>query len=605
MIFVQCNSKILPMLNKEITKNEFDLLIYLKDNKNLNQRKISSIFNFSLGKTNYTLKSLEEKGLIKDLKVTEYGIDYLEKFKVDNAIVLAAGMSTRFAPVSYEISKSLIRVNGEIMIERIIRQLREKGIQEIIIVVGYMMEKFLYLQDKFNVKLVVNNEFRIKNTHSSINCVKQYLKNSYIVCADNYFKENVFNTYEYKAFYSSVYIKELNYERGLITDSNGLIIDTVKPAENMWVMFGHVFFDKEFSNKFKKYLTDYFGRPGIENYYWEWIYCENLKDLHMYIKKYPDGVIYEFDSLEDLRAYSPDYLKENNIELVNNICRTLNCQVSDISKITKVNGGLSNTTFLFEVKGKKYCYRFPGVVSSKIHDRKIEKLANEYASKLGIDHSLVYLDDNTGWKVSKFIETTETYDPENIKHIKQLCEVLRKLHKTTFKVGKQFDYYKEAIILSKKIIELDPSADSMLQNLIEKASLIYKELALDNWPISLNHNDIDIPNLLIANDHVELIDWEFAADGDAGFDICKTFTFLPYKKENVIRGLTEFYQRAPELSEIYHIINCACINYFYWVIWSIYMTKSEKDYSTYTLVYFERFITYFNISNQIKKKGTF
>ena len=59
-------------------------------------------------------------------------------------------MSTRFAPLSYEEPKALLRVKGEILIEREIKQLREAGIKDITVVVGYMKEKLFYLADQFH-----------------------------------------------------------------------------------------------------------------------------------------------------------------------------------------------------------------------------------------------------------------------------------------------------------------------------------------------------------------------------------------------------------------------------------------------------------------------
>ena len=56
--------------------------------------------------------------------------------KVDNAIIMAAGTASRFAPLSYEKPKALVEVRGEILIERQIRQLREAGVDEIVIVTG-------------------------------------------------------------------------------------------------------------------------------------------------------------------------------------------------------------------------------------------------------------------------------------------------------------------------------------------------------------------------------------------------------------------------------------------------------------------------------------
>ena len=48
-----------------------------------------------------------------------------------NAIILAAGMSARFAPLSFERPKGLLRVKGEVLVERQIRQLQKAGVSDI------------------------------------------------------------------------------------------------------------------------------------------------------------------------------------------------------------------------------------------------------------------------------------------------------------------------------------------------------------------------------------------------------------------------------------------------------------------------------------------
>ena len=84
-----------------------------------------------------------------------------------NAIIISAGTSSRFVPLSYEIPKGLLEVKGEILIERQIRQLNEAGIKDITIVVGYMAEKFTYLCEKYGVQLVINEDYlRYNNTSS-------------------------------------------------------------------------------------------------------------------------------------------------------------------------------------------------------------------------------------------------------------------------------------------------------------------------------------------------------------------------------------------------------------------------------------------------------
>ena len=76
-----------------------------------------------------------------------------------NAIIMAAGTSTRFVPLSAETPKGLLNVNGEVLIERQIRQLKEAGITDITVVVGYKAELFRYLKEKYDVSLVHNDDY--------------------------------------------------------------------------------------------------------------------------------------------------------------------------------------------------------------------------------------------------------------------------------------------------------------------------------------------------------------------------------------------------------------------------------------------------------------
>ena len=75
------------------------------------------------------------------------------------AILLAAGMGTRLRPLTLDTPKSLIEVNGRPLLERQIEFLRERGVEEIIVVTGYLAEKFDYLKDKYGVKLVNNDKY--------------------------------------------------------------------------------------------------------------------------------------------------------------------------------------------------------------------------------------------------------------------------------------------------------------------------------------------------------------------------------------------------------------------------------------------------------------
>ena len=171
-----------------------------------------------------------------------------------NAIIMAAGMSSRFAPLSLETPKALLNVKDEIMIERQIGQLREAGIDEIVIVVGYLKEKFEYLKEKYHVILVENPYYKQMNNFSTLYVAREYLKNTWICSADNYFTENVFMEESENAFYASEYEDGATKEWCIKTDDTGKIVDVQIGGENAWVMKGHVFFNEKFSTQLIPYL---------------------------------------------------------------------------------------------------------------------------------------------------------------------------------------------------------------------------------------------------------------------------------------------------------------------------------------------------------------
>lgn len=86
-----------------LTKNVFTVLkMFAGTNEKLSQRQLSEATKLSLGTVNTTVKSLENRGLIEDRMITQKGLEALKPYAVDNAIIMAAGLSSRFAPISYE-----------------------------------------------------------------------------------------------------------------------------------------------------------------------------------------------------------------------------------------------------------------------------------------------------------------------------------------------------------------------------------------------------------------------------------------------------------------------------------------------------------------------
>ena len=277
--------------------------------------------------------------------------------KVDNAIIMAAGTASRFAPLSYEKPKALIEVRGEVLIERQIRQLREAGIEEVVVVTGYKAEQFEYLKDKYGVVLINNPYYLTRNNNSSIYAAREYIKNSYICSSDNYFLDNPFESEVDESYYAAVYIEGETGE-WCISEDDGWIKDVKVGGQDSWVMLGHVFWSESFSRSFLHILENEYEWPETADKLWETIYIEHINELPMKIRKYPADFIFEFDTLDELREFDDSYINNTRSGILTKIAGELGIEEKDIVKVQafkdKDNAAAG---FTFET-GKKYKYYY-------------------------------------------------------------------------------------------------------------------------------------------------------------------------------------------------------------------------------------------------------
>lgn len=278
-------------------------------------------------------------------------------YKVDNAIILAAGMSSRFAPISQECPKGLLCVKGEVLIERQIRQLQEVGIQDVIIVVGYMKERFMYLQEKYGVKIIENTDYSWRNNNSSIYAAKEYLNNTYICSSDNYFEINPFEKVVEESYYATVYSEDRTEEWCVEQDENDWIKNVSIGGCQKWYMLGHVFWSNEFSCKFRRILEDEYEKPETKNKFWENIYIDHIDELKLKIRKYPRGYIYEFDSLDELREFDSTYYDDSRSYIIKYVSKLLKCEEKDIVQIEPEKDYFNSVLgFRFKKDNRKYLY---------------------------------------------------------------------------------------------------------------------------------------------------------------------------------------------------------------------------------------------------------
>ncbi|WP_195635588.1 NTP transferase domain-containing protein [Enterocloster bolteae] len=362
-----------------MNKIMFDILMYLNDNTGWDSRAAARKLYKPYSVIDAEFERLNEEGYAKGGIITEKGVQYLERHKVDNAIILAAGVSSRFVPLCFERPKGLLPVNGEVLIERQIRQLHEKGITDITIVVGFMKDKFYYLQEKYGVNIIETGDYRIRNNHASIWAARKKLGNTIITSSDLYFNENIFQSYAYDAFYCSVYKEGATEERGIQTDGYDKILATFYDAADTWVTLGYAYFNRRFTEKFIEILSWEFDKPQTICKFWADIQDEHLSELYMYAKRVDSNVIYEFDCLEELREFDNTYFVDSGSKLMKMIASELNTTEGELSKFAPITKEDLSKGFTFTFQQKKYICKINSeleILEVRRYDDKLQELVN-------------------------------------------------------------------------------------------------------------------------------------------------------------------------------------------------------------------------------------
>lgn len=231
-------------------------------------------------------------------------------YKVDNAIIMAAGLGTRMRPLTNEVPKPLVEVNGTRMIESIIHALQKEDINDITIVTGYLADKFDFLPEKYSgVKLINNPYFNKYNNISSLYVARKELKNTVILDGDQliYNPEILSSNFE-NSGYAGSWTDDWSDEWIMHTDDEDKVVSCDRDGgQNGWRLYSVSKWNKKDSKTLSSLAEQEFNN---ENYdvYWD--------DIPMFL--YPDKFdlsvhkinkedIVEIDSLNELAALDSQY----------------------------------------------------------------------------------------------------------------------------------------------------------------------------------------------------------------------------------------------------------------------------------------------------------
>lgn len=564
---------------------ESDILRTLYYEPFINQRILSEISGHSLGVVNRCIKSLVKSGYLDDTcQLTEAAYQLFKVNEPHNAIILAAGYGMRMVPINIVTSKGLLEVNGEPLIERLIKQLHEIGIYEIHIVVGFMKEQYEYLIDKYGVSLIVNNEYASKNNLHSLFLTADLISNTYIIPCDIWCDRNPFNSNELYSWYMVSNIIDMESD---VRVNRKMELVKVKKSEPGNEMIGIAYLTEPGAEVVKKRLKQMNGDIKYDDSFWEeTLYNNDRMILQARIAANYDVV--EINTYEQLRDLDSDsnHLKSDAIEI---IAKEFNVPTEQIVNISVLKKGMTNRSFLFSVNDEKYIMRIPGEGTDQLINREQEAMVFKSLSGLGLCDDPIYINPQNGYKITKFLDGVRVCDTDNVKELRKCMKLLSDFHKMKLRVPHTFDIFGQ-IEFYEHLWDDKPSMYRDYSRTKENVLSLreYIERTRTDW--CLTHIDAVPDNFLFYDtpegEALQLTDWEYAGMQDPHVDIAMFCIYSMYNKRQVDRLINIYFEEAQEKctnsirAKIYcYIAACGLL----WSNWCEFKSHLGVEFGEYSL----------------------
>ena len=233
-------------------------------------------------------------------------------YKVQRAIIMAAGLGNRMRPVTLTTPKPLVKVNGIRMIDTVIQGLHQNGIYEIYVVVGYLKEQFIGLKKEYpGVKLIKNPYYDTCNNISSLYMARNYIENAIILDGDQiiYNANILFPEFECSG-YNAIWTEEPTNE-WLLTVTDGVITHCSRTGgENGWQLYSISRWTAEDGRKLKYHLEIEFEQKKNRQIYWDDValFCYS-DEYKLGIRQMQRNDIKEIDSFKELMDLDISYQK--------------------------------------------------------------------------------------------------------------------------------------------------------------------------------------------------------------------------------------------------------------------------------------------------------
>ena len=294
-----------------LTRTQFDVLVFLEreqNDENLTQRGIAGMTGLSLGTVNKTLSHLSENGLIENNSLSAAGYKALEPYRVKRAVFIAAGFGSRLVPITLNTPKPLVRVKGVRIIDTLLDAVCTAGIDEIIIVRGYLGVQFDQLKYKYpRIQFLENPLYNESNNISSMMCARFLLQNAYVLESDLLLNNGcLISKYQYASNYLGVPAERS--DDWCFETKNGIITKVRVGGRNCHHMFGISYWNQTDGAKLADHIKQVYEMPGGKERYWDLVPLEYfIRDYAVEVRECSFEDIIEVDTFNELKNLDDTY----------------------------------------------------------------------------------------------------------------------------------------------------------------------------------------------------------------------------------------------------------------------------------------------------------
>ena len=306
-------------------------------------------------------------------------------------------------------------------------------------------------------------------------------------------------------------------------------------------------------------------------------YLKKDENLHWHITESGRMALQNFD--REKARENAKFLKEAS-EIA---AGALGAEPDELSRFTLMDKGMTNDSYVFSCRGKKYIYRQAGQGSEMLVDRYREYSNYMVLKGRNISDNVLYHNPVSGTKITEFIEDCQSIDISNPQHIELSLEALRYLHSADIASPHEFDFLKTIDYYEELCHSMEAELFSTHHKYKAKVTELLGKVAALNPPQCFCHIDFVPGNCLLTKEgRVVLIDWEYSGRQDPIVDVAMFCISAALDKRQSDKLLKDYLQRKPEKDEYARFYTYIATAGMMWCLWNIFKTANGEIFEGYT-----------------------